>query len=444
MPYTHGMRFRDHLLGKRIAVIGIGPHGEMLQDIKFLVKSNALVSVYDLRSEARLQEHSMTLRSFGLANLVLGSIPAGDLVDMDLIILSHEYPRTSSFLADARKNGIEIEYPETLFLKLAPPVTVVGIMGSCGKSTVASMLAPMLEETCASNGQNCVTLDPESDDGILSHLKKLTSGDVAIMKIVPSMMTEISALHWSPQIAVFTTIPPVTAYKESPFEIMGTQTYNNYVIANDYIIDAVRTSGFQTKAKMLRTKAGIVPEDWMPNAKHIHDKENAALALQAARVLKTSDETAENVLRKWKPLKGRLEVIKKIRGIDLVNDSASAMPSSTIAALQTFSKDRNVVLIFGGAEHGGDYRELYAAVKQYAHTAVVIPGSGTLKERQFIHRMEGVSVISAPSLEEAVRQAMDHAKKGDVVLYSPAFGVGGIDASRRERSERFLRAVRAL
>lgn len=438
------MRFRDYFLGKRIAVIGIGPHGEMLADIKFLVKANALVSVYDLRSEARLQEHSVTLRSFGLANLVLGSIPADDLMDMDLIILSHEYPRTSSFLTEVRKTGVEIEYPETLFLKLAPPVTVVGVMGACGKSTVVSMLEPMLEETCAAGGQNCATLDPESGNGILAHLRKLTSGDVVIMKIIPSMMIEISALRWSPQIAVFTTVPPITAYRESPFEIMATQTYNNYVVGTDHIIDAVRTSGFQTKAKMLRTKASIVPEDWLPHATRVHDRDNAALALQAARVLKTPDETTERVLRHWKPLKGRLEPVKKIRGVELVNDSASVMPLATVTALQTVSRDRNTVLIFGGAEHAGDYRELYAAVKQYAHTAVVIPGSGTLRERQFIHRMEGVEVISAPSLEEALRQAMDHAQKGDVVLYSPAFGVGGVDASRRERSERFLRAVRAL
>jgi UDP-N-acetylmuramoylalanine-D-glutamate ligase len=147
---------------------------------------------------------------------------------------------------------------------------------------------------------------------------------------------------------------------------------------------------------------------------------------------------------KWRPLKGRIEYLKKVRGIDIVNDSSSVSPLSTVTALAHVAKDRNVILIFGGAGHGGDYRDLYAAVKQYAHTAVILPGSGTQKERQFIHRMEGVNVISAPSLEEAVRQAMDSAKKGDVILYSPAFEAGGVDCSRKERSERFQRAVRAL
>ena len=438
------MQLHDRFLGKRIAVIGIGPHGEMLADIRFLAKASALVSVYDLRSESRLQEHVAALRSFGLANHVFGEVPVDDLLDMDLILLSHDYPRDSSFLHGARKKGIDIEYPETLFLKTAPPVTVVGIMGAAGTSTVLSMLAPMLEAACKASGQSCVALDPESGTGILAHLKKLSTGDVAVMKIAPRMQAEISALRWSPQVAVFTTMPPREAYRESPFEIMANQTYNNYVIGSDYIIDAVRTSGFQTKAKMLRTKAAIVPEEWLPNAKNPHDLENAALALQAATALKATGEMAEAALRKWKPLKGRIEYAKKVRGVDFINDSASTDPVSTAIALSHVSRGRNAILIFGGAGHAGDYRELYAAISRFAHAVIVLPGSGTLRERAAIRALEGVAVESAPSLEEAVRLAMDHAAKGDAVIYSPAFEPGGVDASRRERSERFLRAVRAL
>ena len=438
------MRYKESLLGKRIAVIGIGPEGEMLQDIKFLVKSNALVSVYDLRSEARLLEETTALRSFGLANLVMGQVPPDDLLDMDLILLSHEYPRDSSFLAGVRAKGIDIEYPETLFLKLAPPITVIGIMGACGKSTVLSMLAPMLEARSSSNNAACVIVDPESGGGVVSHLKKLTTGDVAVMKILPQMMSEICALNWSPQIAVFTTIPLISSYRESPFEIMANQTYNNYVIGSDDIIDAVRTSGFQTKAKLLRTKASIVPEDWLPEDVRAHDRDNAALAVQAARILKVDDNAIQSALVAWKPLKGRSEQLKKVRGIDIVNDSASVVPMSTISCLSSIPGERNAIVIFGGADHGVDCRELYASLKKRAKSLIVIPGSGTLRERPFLQRLDGIPVSSAPSVEEAVRMAMDQARKGDVVVYSPAFAVGGFDSSRKERSERFMRAVRSI
>ena len=190
------MAQRDYFKGKRIAVIGLGSHGEMVEDVKYLIKAGAWVSIYDLKSEARLKSHLIFLRSVGLANYVCGNIPGEDLLDMDLIILSHEYPRESSFLKEvhghnadveskkkqmrstvlstpdsvgtlhdeaARGKLIPIEYPETLFFRLAPPVTVVGVMGVCGKSTVISLLSPLLEKACEGyDSQGLFVLDPES------------------------------------------------------------------------------------------------------------------------------------------------------------------------------------------------------------------------------------------------------------------------------------------
>lgn len=439
------MSSRDYFLGKRIAVIGVGPHGEMMADVKFLVKANALVSVYDLKSESKLAGHMPTLHTVGLANQVYGSVPAEDLLDMDLIILSHEYPRSSSFLEGARNKGVAIEYPETLFLKLAPPVSVIGVMGAAGKSTVISMLAPLMEAACAKEGnQHSFVIDPESEDGTLVHLKKVKSGDVVTMRIVPMMMGEISALKWSPHVAVFTNAPSGVAYMKSPFEILAHQTYNNYVIGNDHMIDTVRASGFHSKAKMIRTKPTIVPPEWLPALRSPHDREDASLALEVARLFKVGDETAEALFSTWKPLKGRVEFVKKVRGVDFINDSASTTPISTIANMSVLAKNKNLILIFGGADHGGDYRSLYVAMAQYAHTVIVVPGSGTMKERRALDKLENVAVLSVPSTEEAVRVAMDNAKKGDIVLFSPAFPATGIDNSIRERGERFVRTVRSL
>jgi hypothetical protein len=112
--------------------------------------------------------------------------------------------------------------------------------------------------------QSFFTADPESGDGVLSHLKKMKSGDIVAMRMVGSMMTEISDLGWSPQVAVFTTVPPAGSYRASPFELLEHQTYNNSVIGSDQVIDAMRigsaASGGTVKAKMLRTKPSIIPD----------------------------------------------------------------------------------------------------------------------------------------------------------------------------------------
>ena len=443
--YTSSMTSRDQFRGKRVAVIGLGPHGEMVEDAKFLIKAGALVSIYDLRSEARLKAHLIALRTAGLANYVCGSIPPDDLLDMDMVILSHEYPSDSSFLAPVYAAGIPVEYAETLFFKLLPPVTIVGVMGPAGTSTVVSMLSPMIEAVCEANdGQGFFIVDQESDNGALAHLKKVKSGDIVLVRLTAHMMKELHALRMSPQVAVFTGIPPTGSYTASPFEILSFQTYNNFIIADDSVIDATYAFKFQTKAKMIRTKASFLPTDWSVNGRGPHDRANAALALQTAKLFKVSDEMAHDMLEAWSPEKGRLEPVKKVRGVEYYNDSASVSPLSTLTAIDVLAQGKNAVLIFGGISGNAEYKALYATLPAHVHTLILLPGSGTLKERRNIQMLEGVVIHSAPSVEEAVRIASEKAQKGDRVIFSPGFEAGGMDRSRKERGERFVRAVRAL
>jgi UDP-N-acetylmuramoylalanine-D-glutamate ligase len=404
-----------------------------------------LVALYDLRSEARLKSHVTLLREIGLANYVCGSIPPDDLADMDLIILSHEYPRDSSFLKNIDTEKISVEYPESLFFRLAPPVTVVGVMGSCGKSTVISMLAPMLEQTCgALESQGFFVVDPDSTEGALAHLKKIKSGDLLLIRVTENVAKELHALRISPHVAVFASMPGQTSGSESLFDILAFQTYNNFIIASDEVIDAVRSKGPQARAKMLRTKSNLIPTDWGFQGKSTHDRENAALALQAARLFKVSDEVAQEALISWKPLRGHLELVKKVKSVEFYNDTAAVTAYATEAGIRALAIEKNIVLVFGGAGGSTDNRALYAFLPQHVHTVVLVPGSGTMRERVTVERLEHIEAISAPSVEEAARLALEHAKKGDRVLFSPGFEAGGFDRSRKERGERFVKAVRAL
>jgi len=106
-------------------------------------------------------------------------------------------------------------------------------------------------------------LDPESDKGILAPLKRMKNGDIALIRIIEPMMRELArhediSACWpsSPP------CPPAGSYDQSPFEILANQTYNNFLIAPDEIVDAIHNFKYQLKAKMLRTKASIIPDDW--------------------------------------------------------------------------------------------------------------------------------------------------------------------------------------
>ena len=122
----------------------------------------------------------------------------------------------------------------------------------------------------------------------------------------------------------------------------------------------------------------------------------------------------------------------------------SMTPDATLAGVTALSENRNVILIFGGAESGHEYRLLYGELPRYVHTLISIPGSGTLRQRVLLEKIPGLTVCSAPSIEEAVLTAFEKAQKGDRILFSPGFDSGGIDGSKAARGERFVKAVRAL
>ena len=444
LRYDSVMSSRTYFKGKRIAVIGLGPHGEMITDITFLIKAGALVAVYDLRSEARLKGYITLLRSAGLISYVCGSIPPEDLLDMDAIILSHEYPRDSSFLAPAQEKKIPIEYPETMFFRLAPAVTVVGIIGVAGKSTVMSMLTPMLQSVCGARAeQRLFIIDPESEEGTLVHLAKVKSNDVVLILIEQAMLTELYALRMSPYIAVLTSVPSM-GYMKSPFEILSYQTYNNFIIGSDKVIDAIHADRFHARAKMFRTKASAVPAGWEFRGTGKHDRENAALALEAAYVLNVTVDTARDVLEKWKPLKGRLEFVRKVKHVEFYNDTASTFSCSTEIGVSALAGEKNMILVFGGGESGCDYRTLYKLFPESVRTIILLPGSGTMKERKTLMAIPDMKMYSVPTIEEAVLLASEQAVKGDRVLFSPGFLAGGADRSRKERGDRFVKAVKSL
>lgn len=437
---------REHFKNKRIAVVGFGHNGEMVEDIKFLIKSGAFVSVYDLKSEARLKNHLVFLRSLGLANYVCGSIPQDDLLDMDLIILSHEYSKDSYFLRAVYNSEkvIEIEYPETLFLKNVPPVTIVGVVGEYGKSTLISMLSPLLELACKETSeQNLYLVDNDSNNGTISYLKKIRRGDMVLIKINSVIMLEMYKMRISPHVAVFTSLPSQNSYNDSPFEILNYQTYNNFLVASDEIIDMTHSLKSQPRAKMLRTKISSISSlSDLGQKFHRHERDLMALAFQTAKLFRLDDDVVSDILGRWRSLKGRMELVKRIRGVEYYNDTASVSPISTEMAIRHLSIKRNIVLIFGGARSDGIYANLYQVMSQFVHTVILLPGSGTIHERKTLYSIENLTIKSVPDIEEAVRISSECANKGDVVLFSPAFEALGFDCNRRERGERFIRAVR--
>jgi UDP-N-acetylmuramoylalanine--D-glutamate ligase len=434
------VNYKEFFKDKKIAVIGLGPHGEMVTDIKFLLKNSKSVSIYDIRSEKRLKNISSQIESLGLEKIVLGKIREEDLLTYDLIVLSLEISKKSSFLKKAIEVGIQIEYPETLFYKLAPQVTLVGVVGEYGKTTVTYLLHGIFKKGFAQyEDQGLFLIDPDSSNGVLSHLKKIKKGDVVIARIPDTLLPHLYQIRISPHVAV--VISPTS------FEILQFQTYNNFIVAPDFVVDKMKSEeNFLSKAKILRTRDSLVGEDWGVPKFPIYNYENIALAIQTSELFKIPTDIVKQIVQTTAGLKGRIEFVKKVGNIEFYNDASSVTPSSTLAALKSLAlkdQNKNIILIMGGAYTGYDYTSLIKSIPEYVKALILISGSGVIGLRQDL-KESGINMLQAMSLDEAIIKAKEIALKGDRILYSPAFEALGVDISRRERSEKFVKAVRGL
>ena len=135
----------------------------------------------------------------------------------------------------------------------------------------------------------------------------------------------------------------------------------------------------------------------------------------------------------------RIERVGAIDGVDVFDDSVATNTHATLAALQSF--DEPVVLIAGGRNKGIDLSPLAAAAPGLR--AVVAIGEAAADIAR-IFGGAGVFVGNASSIREAVAMALELARRGDIVLLSPACASHDMFTNYAERGRAFQEACRAL
>lgn len=414
--------YKNFFKDKKVLVVGLGQNCEAVADIIFLIKSGAIVSMIDMRSEVRIEEAVKKIQAVGMISCEFGTMARSHVEGKDIIIKALDVPYDVPCIEEALYRGMPVEISSTLFLKMAPPIILVGVFGMCGKTTTAHLISKILSpQFNEKDGQKFWYIDQKSNQSPLSILKKIKKGDVVLTSILEEQYEAYMKARISPHVSVVTN--------PTPLKLLEFQTYNNFLVANDSTVDAIKESNINIKAKILRTNAPFLPATWSIQ-QPLHVKENMALALRVAELFKVDFDEVQVIFESFKPLKGRLELCKN----NIYNDSASVRPHATVTALKTIGGEKDVVLILGGGAHEDDLYELFQAIPLYVSALILIPGSGTMK----IHQTD-IKSMYALSIEEAVALAKEHAGKDKKILFSPGFLPL---TTIRERYEQFTKAVK--
>ena len=149
--------------------------------------------------------------------------------------------------------------------------------------------------------------------------------------------------------------------------------------------------------------------------------------------------------------------MKTVRGVKIYNDNNATTPDATIAALYALGsspaslhsklvtgrsgKNKNIILILGGSDKGLNISKLVKEIPLYCRAVVLLPGVGTKTVKLSDKELK---IKKVATLRSAVKEAMRFAKKGDIVLFSPAFASFGMFENEYDRGDRFIYEVRKL
>ena len=442
------MQHKDYFKDKKITVLGLGLLGRGVGDVEFLAQSGANLIVTDLKPSTQLRPSLQKLRKFKNIKYVLGKHRLEDFKGRDMILKSASVPLDSPYIKEAKKNKIPVEMSAALVTRLSP-AKIIGITGTRGKSTVTQMIYEILQQGLSLLGVTPVAKIFLGGNvrGIatLPLLKKAKKGDIIVMELDSWQLQGFGESKISPHIAVFTNLlrdhmnyykGSMSKYFQDKANIYKYQKKGDYLIAGKEITKKIKAKKIVPKALPNPPAGG-----WKLKIAGEHNRENAALALEAAKKVGVSERVVKKVLENFKSVEGRLEYMKTVKGVKIYNDNNATTPDATIMALKALgSKKKNIVLRMGGADKGLDMIKLLKEIKKYCKTVVLLSGTGTDKLKTIW--LSDSQIVD--NLKDAVKLAIQESKKDDIILFSPAFASFGLFKNEYDRNDQFVGIIKKL
>ncbi len=458
------------LKGKKVTVMGVGMHGGGLGVITWLVDQGADITATDMKTEEELGDAVSKMRAMGDIKIVLGGHREEDFTDADLVVRNPAVRRDSEFLELARKNNIPIEMDSTLFFQYAPTKDVVGVTGSKGKTTTSTAITTVLQSINV--GAVAVGIDGVSP---LGHMREIHEDVPVVFEISSWRLEAMDVAKISPPIAVMTslyrehlnTYDSFEEYIDTKKVIFRHQDENGIVLLN-WDDARLRTWKNDVKGKLywyglteMREDGIFVKEGNVTVRREgqeqtlfsvaelpVHFEQERRNLLPATLIGLLRGLTPEQLLlalKKFKPLKHRLEVVRELDGVTYINDSAATMPDATVAALRAM-QGRPLVLILGGNDKELQFDALGGAVAVAGVRSLVwLPGDITdTMKTAFQKAGVDMPAYDAPDMSSAVAMARSLAQSGDTVLLSPGATSFALFKHEFDRGDKFREAVVAL
>lgn len=453
------------LRGLRATVMGLGRFGGGEAAVRFLAERGARVLATDLKPESRLACVVSRLRDLPGVEFRLGRHEEQDFLDADLIVINPAVPLQDRLLLKAVDRGAMLTSEINLFW-LYSHVPIIGVTGTNGKSTTATLIHEMLRASGLKS-----RLGGNIGRSLLDEVDDIASDERIVLELSSFQLETLNQIHHSPHVAVVTNFAPnhldrhgsLECYRQAKQTLLRFQTADDVAVLNADDPDSRcwPTAGRRIHFGRVGRVEGLIDASGVsinlpgearriapPNAalRGPHHLANLAAAALAAAVAGAGLEAAEEALRDFRGLPHRMEFVARYNGRQFINDSKATTPEAAMAALDALGRSSGrLILLAGGADKGVDLQPFARRIAQSV-SAVALMGAtaGPLAELLNRHCSRGgPQSFCAATFESAFEWAVRQSESGDTVLLSPGCASYGWFEDFEDRGRRFVELVHA-
>ncbi len=435
------MNIDDRFKNKKVLILGLGLNDGGVGAARFFAVNGAEVLVTDLRTEQELEPSLEKLNQFPDIKYHLGSHTNEDIDWADLIIRNPAIRPNNPYLLYAKEQAKQIEMDLGIFFEFVKPTQVIGVTGTKGKSTTASLIYELLKDR-----NHPVIFAGNIGKSLLDSISAITPESMVILELSSFQLQVCHDKKISPQTALITNIYPdhlnyhssMEEYIEMKRSIIEFQDSNGQVFfrKGDEVTD---TDQFKNNlgGHINLFSATDLPEDFKPELIGEHNLENIAGAIAVADSFGVPKESALEIAKNFKGVEFRLELIKEWMGIRIYNDTTSSNPQATLASLKILP---NSIVIVGGMNKGMPYQELAEALDKTAKTVFFFEGD-MVEEVKNLMTQKDKQRGTYNNFELLAEDIKAIARERDIILFSPAATSFNLFKNEFDRGRQFNEAI---
>ena len=441
---------------QKFLILGVSKSGYSVA--KYLLENQGSCYLYEQLKSPKIDSAMKELTELG-AKKVRADEVDNILKEVDVLVISPGIPINHDLAVKAKKLGKRIVGElEFGYLQFNP--TMVAVTGTNGKTTTVTLIDEILKGSKIKS-----VLVGNVGIPLTSKISDVDKDTVCVAEVSSFQLESINA--FCPHVTCVLNIAPdhlerhysMDNYIYLKKRLLRNQRESEYSILN-FDDEVVKNFAIGAKSKIIwvsiKNKIDgaycyngkiYFKDEYILDSSDLaldgeHNLYNSLFALSVAKLLGVKSDAIVKVLKEFKGVKHRIELIAEKHGVKFYNDSKATNTTSTISAINCMKAP--TILILGGYEKGENYFDLFNQVKERGIKEIILTGASRFNMLEVAGKVGLNNITVVATFENAIKIANLLAKPGDSVLLSPACSSYDCFSGYEERGEVFMKTVRDL